>query len=85
MIWSHFFFRFQWKPRQRRGVAGPLLEGNSALFLRVLSLAWNVKGQCGPGVSKGLDSLAIPSVSVRPGGCLFLLFLMHVGLSAGIA
>ena len=66
-------------------LAVTLLEMVSALFLQVLSLAWNVKGQCGPGVSKGLDSLAIPSVSVRPGGCLFLLCLMHVGLSAGIA
>ena len=66
-------------------LAVTLLEMVSALFLQVLSLAWNVKCQCGPGVSKGLDSLAIPSVSVRPRGCLFLLCLMHVGLSAGIA
>ena len=66
-------------------VAVASLEGSSALFLRVLSRAWNVGGQCDPGVSKGLDSLAIPSVSVRPRGCLFLLCLMHVGLSAGIA
>ena len=54
-------------------LAVTLLEMVSALFLQVLSLAWNVKCQCGPDVSKGLDSLAIPSVSVRPGGCLFLL------------
>ena len=54
-------------------LAVTLLEMVSALFLKVLSLAWNVKGQCGPGVSKGLDRLAVPSVSVRPGGCLFLL------------
>ena len=66
-------------------LAVTLLEMVSALFLKVLSLAWNVKGQCGPGVSKGLDRLAVPSVSVRPGRCLFLHCLMHVGLSAGIA
>ena len=66
-------------------LAVTLLEMVSALFLQVLSLAWNVKGQCGPGVSKGFDRLAVPSVSVRPGRCLFLHCLMHVGLSAGIA
>ena len=38
----------------------------SALFPRILSRVWNVGGQCGPGVSKGLDNLAIPTVSVRP-------------------
>ena len=57
----------------------------SALFLRILSRVWNVGDQCGPGVSKVHDNLAIPSVSVRPGGCLFLLCLMRVRLSAGIA
>ena len=82
MIWSHFFFRFQRKPRQRSGVAVASLEGNSALFLRVLSRAWNVGGQCDPGVSKGLDNLAIPSVSVRPGESLFLPCLMHLGIFA---
>ena len=50
-----------------------------------LSRSWNVRGQCSPGESKGLDNLAVPSVSVRPVRCLFLLCLMHVGLSAGIA
>ena len=44
----------------------------SALFPRILSRVWNVGDQCGPGVSKGLDNLAIPSVCVRPGRCLFL-------------
>ena len=57
----------------------------SALFPRILSRVWIVGDQCGPGVSKVHDNLAIPSVSVRPGGCLFLLCLMRVRLSAGIA
>ena len=39
----------------------------SALFPRILSRVWNVGDQCGPGVSKGLDNLAIPSFSVRSG------------------
>ena len=59
--------------------------GRFCVIPQVLSRVWNVGGQYGPGVSKDLDNLAIPSVSVRPGGCLFLLCLMHVGLSAGIA
>ena len=62
-----------------------VLEVVSALFLQVLSRVWNVGGQCGPDVSKGLNNLTIPSVSVRHGGCLFLLCLMRVGLSADIA
>ena len=82
MIWSHFFFRFQPEAPQRGGVAVASLEGSSALFLRVLSRAWNVGGQCDPGVSKGLDNLAIPSVSVRPGGCLFLPCLMRLEIFA---
>ena len=57
----------------------------STLFPRILSRVWNVGDQCGPGVSKVHDNLAIPSVSVRPGGYLFLLCLMRVRLSAGIA
>ena len=85
MIWSHFFFRFQRKPRQRRGVAVALLEVVFALFLQDLSRVWNVGGQCGPDVSKGLKKWTIPSVSVRHGGCLFLLCLMRAGLSADIA
>ena len=82
MIWSHFFFRFQPKAPQRGGVAVASLEGSSALFLRVLSRAWNVGGQCDLGMSKGLDNLAIPSVSVRPGWCLFLPCLMNPGILA---
>ena len=82
MIWSHFFFRFQPKALQRGGVAVASLEGSSALFLRVLSRAWNVGGQCDLGMSKGLDNLAIPSVSVRPGWCLFLPCLMNPGILA---
>ena len=82
MIWSHFFFGFQPKAPQQGGVAVASLEGSSALFLRVLSRAWNVGGQCDPGVSKGLDNLAIPSVSVRPGWCLFLPCLMNPGILA---
>ena len=62
-----------------------VLEVVSALFLQVLSRVWNVGGQCGPDVSKGLNNLTIPSVSVRHGACLFLLCLMRVGLSADIA
>ena len=31
---------------------------------------------------KGLDNLAIPSVSVRPGGCKVLPCLMHLGIFA---
>ena len=61
-------------------VAVASLEGSSALFLRVLSRAWNVGGQCDLGMSKGLDNLAIPSVSVRPGGCLLLPCLMCLRL-----
>ena len=37
---------------------------------------------CEPGVSKGLDNLAFPSVSVRPGEYLFLPCLMHLRLFA---
>ena len=55
---------------------GALVEGDSALFQWVLWRVWNVGGQWGPGVSKGLNILAIPSVSVRPDGYLFLPCLM---------
>ena len=82
MIWSHYFFRFQPKPPQRGCVAVAVLNEGFCFIQRVLWRVWNVEDQCGPGVSKGLDNLAIPSVSVRPGWCLFLPCLMNPGILA---
>ena len=80
MIWSHFFFRFQPKPPQRGCVAVAVLNEGFCSIQRVLWRVWNVEDQCGPGVSKGLDNLAIPSISVRSGACLFLPCLMRLGM-----
>ena len=55
MIWSLFFFRFQRKPKQRRGVAVALLEVGSALSLKF----YHVSGMLGASMAQVCQRISI--------------------------